>query len=649
MDSAISTSGSTRPHDALQASRLRWIAVAIAGILYGVLLATHMGAWAGGADSSGYLNNARLLREGRIRVDQRTIEGLPSKEVSHFTYVPLGFIPKGTEQMVPTYPVGLSLLIAAVSPFTGWGAASHVTQWLQAMAGVALVFALARAAGLGPIAGLWGALILAASPLYVMMSLQTMSDMPALVWCTAAVLCAWFSQKRARWAFAAGWCVAIAVLVRPSNLLIVAPVALCLGFNWRSWLWLIAGGLPGAAFQALLNFNLYGSPFASGYGSVGGIFSWNHLPLSLASYGRWLPVILTPGMFLIFGLPWLLRRESGRLIAVLATWTIIFPAFYAFYLHTHEDWWYLRFLMPSFPPAIILTLLVARTAIARWPAGVLRVAGWATATLVVLWGVYWGDQKRILSVGRGERIFRDVAIWADVHLPPNAVITAMQTSGALFHYTKRTIVRWDQFDPAKFAVIERACAAAGRPIFAVLYPFEIPEMLEQRLPGRWTQVGAVEYATIWRRDGSEPSNAPLIPWTPLAAGRVGDMEVSANGVAGWSSAEHDHKHRWAWSSQRSEVDVNGTPRHSQSVQLDFSLRSLAPCTVTVKQNETVLWRGAVGVKRSAVKIVVPLVEGRARLDFSSDSPGVRETPEDPSSRLLAFAVYDARLSPPKSE
>lgn len=649
MDSANSTSGSTRPHDTHRLRPTWWVAVAIAGIIYGVLLASHMGAWAGGADSSGYLNNARLLREGRISVAQRTIEGLPSNQISEFTYVPLGFIPKGPERMVPTYPVGLSLLIAAVSPFTGWGAASHVTQWLQAMAGVALMFALARAVGLGPIAGLWGALILAVSPLYVMMSLQTMSDMPALVWCTAAVLGAWFSQKRDRWAFAAGWCVAIAVLVRPSNLLIMLPVGLCLGLNWRRWLWLIVAGLPGAAFQGLLNFNLYGSPFVSGYGSVTGIFAWQHMPPAVASYIRWLPVILTPGVLLLFGLPWLLRRESGRLIAVLGTWVIIFPAFYAFYFHTHEDWWYLRFLMPSFPPAIIIMLLTTRAAIARWPASSLRMAGWLAAGLVVVWGVYWGDRKRILSVGRGERIFRDAAVWADAHLPPNAVITAMQTSGALFHYTKRTIVRWDQFDPAKFTVIERACAAAGRPIFAVLYPFEVEEMLKQRLPGRWTQVGAVEYATIWRRDGAEVPKQPLVPWTPLAEERIEETNITANGVAGWSSAEHDHNHRWAWSSQTSEVDVNATPPQSRSVQFDFSLRSLVPCTVTVKQNGTVLWRGAVGLKRSPVKIVVALTEGKARLEFSSDSPGVREAPEQPDSRLLAFALYDARLSAAKSE
>ncbi|HEX2851844.1 MAG TPA: phospholipid carrier-dependent glycosyltransferase [Opitutaceae bacterium] len=647
MDSANSTSGPNPPHQLPRARVTRWVLVAIAAILYGILLGTHVGAWAGGADSSGYLNNARLLRAGRFQIEQRTIEGLPSSQVSSFTYVPLGFIPKNRDQMVPTYPVGLSLLIVAVSPFTGWAAAPHVTEWLHGLAGVALIFALARAMGLGLTAGFWSALIMAASPLYVMMSLQAMSDLPALVWCTAAMLCAWLSRQRDRWAFAAGWCVAIAVLVRPSNLLIMGPVALCLGLGWRRWLWLALGGIPGAAFLGWLNFDLYGSPFNSGYGPVGGIFRWEHVPPALSNYVRWLPVILTPGIVLFFAFPWLYRRESRWLITVLATWAATFPLFYVSYLHTHEDWWYLRFLMPSFPAIILLMVLVARMILSRRPTPWPRFASWGLAAVIVAWASFWGGRLHVLSAGRGERIYRDTAVWTRAHLPANAVLAAMQTSGALFYYTDHTVIRYDQFNPAKFSVIETACAALKRPIYAVLYPFELEEVLEKRLPGRWTQVGAVNYATIWRRDGSEPADKPPVPWTPLAAARVGESEVSVNGVAGWFSAESDHKNDWAWSSAKSEVEVKGTRRENLSVQLNFALRSLAPCTVTVKQNGAVLWKGPVGIKRSFLSLPIPLVDGQARLEFSSDSPGVRETSE-PDSRLLAFAVYDARLAAAKS-
>jgi hypothetical protein len=645
MDSANATSQPITSHHAHRARLVRWIAVAVAGALYAALLASHMGAWAGGADSSGYLNNARLMREGRFHVAQRAIEGLPSSQVSSFTYIPLGFIPRGAEQMVPTYPVGLSLFMVAVSPFTGWSAAPHVTVWLHALAGVALVFALGRMAGLGDGLALLGALILAVSPLYMMMSLQAMSDMPALVWCTAAVLCAWRGRQRDRWALTAGWCVAIAVLVRPSNLLIMAPVALCLGGNWRRWLWLILGGVPGAAFQALLNHNLYGSALMSGYGQVGGIFAWENMPLALVEYARWLPVILTPGIAVVFALPWMVRRESWRLIAVLAIWMVIFPAFYGFYLHTHEDWWYQRFLMPSFPPAIVAMLLAARMWYANTDARWSRVAGGIAAVAIVGWSAFWGGRLHVLSAGYGERVYKDASAWVQARLPANAVLAAMQTSGALFHYTNHTVVRYDQFNPAKFNLVERACATAGRPIYAVLFPFEIAEVLERRLPGHWTQIGAVDHATIWRRDGAEPSNTPPIPWTSLATARVAGMDVTANGVAGWSATERDRKHLWAWSSGTGVVELHASARETPALQLDFFLRSLAPCVVTVKQNGAILWRSEVGPTRSPGKVTVALADGQARLEFSTDTPGTRESAA-PNSRVLAFAIYDPRLSVP---
>jgi len=44
---------------------------------------------------------------------------------------------------------------------------------------------------------------------------------------------------------------------------------------------------------------------------------------------------------------------------------------------------------------------------------------------------------------------------------------------------------------------------------------------------------------------------------------------------------------------------------------------------------------------------VHLVDGRATLEFSTDLPGVREN-AGPAARLLAFAVYDPRLTLPDS-
>lgn len=148
----------------------------------------------------------------------------------------------------------------------------------------------------------------------------------------------------------------------------------------------------------------------------------------------------------------------------------MFPAFYLFYSYTHDDWWWLA-------PA---------------------------AFAVLLHGTLWSRHLHAFSIGRNERVYPETAFWLQEHLPANAVVAAMQTSGALFYYTKFPVIRWNSIAPADFQRIAAACTAAGRPVYAALFPFEIDESqwaaFSRHLPGRWTQVGAVRQVSIWRCD-----------------------------------------------------------------------------------------------------------------------------------------------------
>lgn len=539
----------------------------IVALAYGIFLGRHIGAWAGGSDSSGYLNNARLLRAGHLREARRAIAGLPADDLPSYSFIPLGFIPVGKTEMVPTYPIGLSLLMVAVSPFTGWALAPHATMWLHLMAGAALMYALARAWGFSVTSSFFGLLLLALCPLYLFMGVQAMSDVPALVWCTAAVYFAWLSRKKNLWALAAGTSVAIAVLVRPSDLLIVVPVALCLGLAWRRWLWLIAGGVPGAALQLYFNLALYHNALTTGYGSIFEIFRLEYAPPALRNYAQWLPVLLTPGIALLLVAPWRSLRESRQLIAILASWVAVFLGFYVFYYHTHETWWYLRFILPAFPPLILALLLAARgwltrdtpaaqalaaavviVVIATWgyvfgsdqffPNPDQRFpiwAGWSIAGALLLLGVvtrrtlprrewiagaiaaavifggaaYWIKSLSAMDSGRGEKQYPDAAQWIRANLPRDSVLLSMQMTGALLYYTDYTFLRYDQFDQKNFSPVDRFCREKKRPVYAVLFPFELKEVMETRLPGRWTQVGTVRQVTIWRRDA--PADAAAAP------------------------------------------------------------------------------------------------------------------------------------------
>lgn len=602
-----------------------------------------MGAYAGGSDSSGYMNNARLLAEHRLRVERRAIPGIQTGSLPSYTYVPLGFIPVGQDEMVPTYPVGLSLFFLGFAPLVGWTAAPGLVVWLHALAGVLLVFALARALGFSLAGAAVGALLLAISPVYFFISVQALSDVPALTWCTAAVLFAWLSRRRSLWALAAGAAVAVAVLMRPSNLLIALPVGLSLGLGWRRWFWLGLGGLPGAVFLALFNHALYGSAFTTGYGAVEQIFRWAYAPLSLRNYAIYLPELLTPAIVLVFALPWLARGGARLLAAVLAVWILSFAGFYAFYFHTHETWWYLRFLLPAFPAAIIAMLLAGRAIARRWSPRAVRLGLAASAGLILVWDGFWTLQKHALSIGDSEYRYVQIAHWAQSRLPANAVIAAMQTSGALFYYTPLTLIRYDQFNAENFAKIAQAAAAAGRPVYAALFPFEVKLALEQQMPGQWTQVGAVRDTTFWRLDGSAPTPVNPSPTHEFFLEKLGHLEVSGQMGAGWYEAEHNPTHAWSWSSGHSKLDLDTWPKTTRRVRLDFALRGFAPCTVVISQDGKVLWQGAVGTSRVPVSLTFPISDGYTQLEFATDAPPQLEN-DQPGARRVTFAFYDPELS-----
>jgi hypothetical protein len=489
---------------ALKWRRLLYGLAALAVAAYVVLIATRVGAYAAGSDSSGYLNNAKLLREGVAKIEQRALPGLPPEKLSAFAYVSLGFRPVDGPQMAPTYPTGLPLLFAAMSLAAGWVAGPHLTIGIQTLLGALLMFGLGRQFGLSrPLAAL-GTLIVALSPLYLFIGLQALSDVPALVWTTGAVMLAWLSRTRPGLStpLAAGAVFAMAVLVRHTNVIAIVPIAIALGFQWRRVVAFGLGGVPGAVFLAFYNHAAYGSMFEQGYVGIPGLLQREMVGITLAHYAVWLPVLLTPIIVLALGLPWLMR-PAPRQSLVLATWIGGFAGFYAFYYFTHEVWWSLRFVLPAFPPLVVAALLVLQRLAARVTRPRTRwITGGAFAAAAACWQLAWSDHFNVLSIGRGEAVYRDAIAWARENIPSDAVVVSMQTSGALIYYTDYTIIRWDVLSPSDVETINANFSENNRPLFAILYPWEVEDATAKRFPGEWTQLGAVRHVTIWRRESA---------------------------------------------------------------------------------------------------------------------------------------------------
>jgi hypothetical protein len=91
------------------------------------------------------------------------------------------------------------------------------------------------------------------------------------------------------------------------------------------------------------------------------------------------------------------------------------------------------------------------------------------------------------------------------HLPKNAVVFSVQTSGCLLYYTNFTVVRWETLSPAEFERIAAACSAAGLPVFASLHRLEVEEhrAFQKHLTGHWTQLALVRDMSIWHYDSPE--------------------------------------------------------------------------------------------------------------------------------------------------
>ena len=487
-------------HPTLRCTKVRVvILLALAVIGYAWMLRHYTSPFAGGSDSSGYLNSAALLRDGRLVAPVRVVPGHTAEEFGTRTHQPLGFnVREGSEVMVPTYPIGLPLHLLAFAPFVGLDWAAIPLNLVTALAGGFLFYVFGRRLGLSEALAGGGAALLLASPLYLFAAFQPLSDLLALVWSTLALLLALRAREGKFWALACGAAVAVAVLVRPTNLLLVGPVALALGLDWRRYLWVGLGGLPGALLVVGYNRQVYGSPFATGYGSIAPDFGFRYVWPNVWYFARWIPGLSSPLVVAALAAPFVsaLRRREA---AVLASWAVLLIAFYAFYVYAGEGWWYVRFILPAFPALLLLALvtLQAVTGAMRRPA--LSGAVLLLGALALTWDISQCRRLRVLGFKAEESTYAEVADWARTHLPQNATVVAMQVSGALFYYTDFVIVRWDKIEPEHVAPLLKALRAQPSPIIAVLYDFELPGAM-QRLGGSWTKLAAIRNATVWRID-----------------------------------------------------------------------------------------------------------------------------------------------------
>jgi hypothetical protein len=231
-------------------------------------------------------------------------------------------------------------------------------------------------------------------------------------------------------------------------------------------------------------------------------FGLKYAPLSLKAYANYLPLELTPLIFLLLGLliPTLWRRHFTAFL-LSASWILAFFIFYTFYQFTHETWWYMRFLLPAFPAIIFVIVLVLQELflklknIEKILLSIFLSCGalvWFFCANLVLGSLQYGKSGQSC-------IHVEAANWSKDNLPNDSIIFSLELSGVFLHYTNFPIVRYDVAEKGDLEKIKKAVIAKKRPIYWAVEPYEI-ELLKIANSKKWQEIKKIGRITIWKQN-----------------------------------------------------------------------------------------------------------------------------------------------------
>ncbi|MDP9322393.1 MAG: glycosyltransferase family 39 protein [Acidobacteriota bacterium] len=458
-----------------------WLAAA--AVAWALAAGVWFGTFAsGGADSYGYVGQARLLAHGHLTDTIPLSDAYRWPDVE-FTLTPLGFTAgRATGVIAPKYPPGLPLLLAPFAAFS-----ERAIYLVVPVFGALLVWTTYRlGAALGdPPAGAMAAALLSASPTFLYQVVQPMSDVPAAACWLGALLLAASGTSSA--AAGSGVICSLAILIRPNLAPLAGLIAIAAIFSGpafrlrRAFLFAAALG-PGLVTLGWIQNVRYGSPLASGYGTLSDGFSMRHLLPNLARYPRWLTETHTWFIWLSVAAPlWIVRRAQKPLLAWLAvalaaaTWTVYLPYIY----FQPNEWFYTRFLL-----AAIAVMLVFATAVALWPLRRLPVAWRAPATLLLIGGlfvmlVHAAQTHGAFDIRNQEQKYPLAGAFVRDRLPAAAFVLAGQHSGSIRYYANRPTLRWDLLSPVRLDEVLATFRAQGYEPFLVVDAGEYEDFREK--------------------------------------------------------------------------------------------------------------------------------------------------------------------------
>ncbi len=464
----------------------------------------------GGADSYGYVSAAERIRDGTLIRHEPLAALLPYAD-GIGAATPLGYVrsPRVAESNVPAYPLGLPALMAAAAGVFGPRAPFLVPMALGLVL-IALCVWLTRLWTNDVTIALAAGAAVAWHPIVFTHAIQPMSDVPAAAFYVAAA--ALLIKDRASFAIAAGFAGGAAFLIRPALLpgvLALALLPLTAGRVRRlRVVAFIVVVLAGVALQAWLQWYLYGSPFANGYGATAELFSFRYLGANVRSYPYWGAVMNGPLWIggLVAGLR-VSRHSSAPTVVVATVIALLLP--YAIY-RPYDHWQTLRFILP-FLAVSTAVAVVGLVSLPRRLAGQ-HLGTWIglalTVVMIALW-IRFLDREHVFTLSRSEERFVHAGELVSRAAAGNAVILASLHSGSLRYYTGRQTLDWGKIPAGQFEATVDALERRGFPVFLMFDG----QGEENELVSR--------HGDVINRGGWLPSgqrrDIRLYEWTPVAA------------------------------------------------------------------------------------------------------------------------------------
>lgn len=433
----------------------------------------------GGADSYGYVSASQILAHGRL-IDTSPIADWLAAPNRMTLASPLGWTPSPDGAgIAPTFPIGVSVVMALVSIAAGPSAVFFVAP-IMGVVTLLVVYGLARE-WFDDATALLATALVAWNPLVIAYAKQPMSDIPATMWVVLALWLAIRSSDRTAWV--SGLAAGAAMITRPALLVAAAVIPLTAhrGESPKRRVVMSGAGLAiGVVIQMLIQYRLFGSPFSTGYGAAGNLFSLSHVDDNLRIFGGHLWTIAGPLWIagVIAGVATTRVVPLWKPAAVLGAVTLPYLLYLPF-----DHWETLRFLLPGLVP---LTIVAA--------AGLMHLArlsnatGTAAAIMVAIMAIVVGRSEYLLrtssvwDVASLEARYPLAGDWINVNTPPESVVLANQHSGSLRWYGKRQTIRWDFLDPAQLVPTVQALQAHGATAYVALEGDEV-EMFDRRFAG----------------------------------------------------------------------------------------------------------------------------------------------------------------------